>query len=179
MKTWLLRILLGVGLALWCAPATAQTAAPEGKPGGSPAHGWILDGRNRDLDFSGNNRTGEFSRLNTGADDGTVRDASAGAGYAFAPGSGNLRIIPLAGYSYHQQNPAAGDGKQTGSLPGGKAGVGLFSGLDSTYEMEGWGPWIGLDLDFRASDRIMIFSVVENHWDSVTILIGTTYHFNW
>jgi len=179
MKKWMMRILLGVGLAFWCIPATAQTAALKGNLRGSPAHGWIFDDRNRHSDFPGGNRTQELPLSNSGADEGTVRDASAGAGYAFAPGSGKLRIIPLAGYSYQQQNPAVRDVKQAVSQTPGKAGLGLFGALDSVHETERWEPWIGLDLDFRASDRIMIFSVVENRWDSVTILIGTTYRFNW
>lgn len=181
MKKWLINILLGIGLAFWCLPATAQTAALEGDPKSSPTRGWIFDfdGRNPDLDFPGDNLSGESSRLNSGTDDGTGRDVSAGAGYAFAPGSGKLRIIPLLGYSYHQPNPAASDGKQTISLLPGNAGSGHFAGLNGANETEWWGPWVGLDLDFRASNRIMIFSITGYHWDSSAILIDATYRFNW
>ena len=218
MKKWMMRILLGVGLAFGCLPATAQTDAfkgelklsngyrvdnldwniagnPDGRSPnvlselawsdleifqlkaavrvtvrdvfylrGSLAHGWIFDGRNRDSDFLGDNRTGEFSRSNNGSDDGAVWDASAGAGYAFALGSGKLRIIPLIGYSYHQQNLTIRDGNQTVSRPPSNAGLGPFGGLDSTYETEWRGPWIGFDLDFQASDRIMLSSAIEYHW---------------
>ena len=69
-------------------------------------YGWIFDGKVQDSDFSGNNRTLEFSRSNNSADDGDLLDASIGAGYqfSFALDSFESGIIPLVGYSYHEQN---------------------------------------------------------------------------
>lgn len=130
---------------------------------GSLARGWIFDGTNQDSDFLGDNRTFEFSRSNNSADSGKVWDASAGVGYV-VPISERLRIIPLIGYSYNQQTLTLTDGVQTVSFPPSTQPLGPFSGLDSTYETEWQGPWIGLDLDFRASDRIMILSGIEYHW---------------
>jgi len=129
---------------------------------GSLARGWIFDGANQDSDFLGDNRTFEFSRSNNSADGGKVWDASAGVGYV-VPISEKLRIIPLIGYAYNRQTLTLRDGVQTVSLPPSGQPLGPFSGLESTYDAEWWGPWIGLDMFFRASDRITIFSGIEYH----------------
>jgi len=129
---------------------------------GSLARGWIFDGTNQDSDFLGDNRTFEFSRSNNSADSGKVWDASAGVGYV-VPISERLRIIPLIGYSYNQQTLTLTDGVQTVSFPPSTQPLGPFSGLDSTYETEWWGPWIGLDMFFQASDKITLFSSLEYH----------------
>jgi hypothetical protein len=129
---------------------------------GSLARGWIFDGSNQDSDFLGDNRTFEFSRSNNSSDAGKVWDASVGIGY-IVPASERLRVIPLIGYSYNRQNLTLRDGVQTLSLPPSGQPLGPIPGLDSTYETEWWGPWIGLDLLFRATDKITLFSSIEYH----------------
>ncbi len=129
------------------------------------SYGWIYDGKVQDSDYLGDNRTFEFSRSNNSADDGDVWDASFGIGYPLRLGGDEIwTITPLVGYSYHEQNLTSTDGNQT--IPP----LGSFPGLDSTYETQWKGPWIGLDLHFKAKEietwpqRIEPYFSVEYHW---------------
>jgi hypothetical protein len=131
---------------------------------GSLARGWIFGGNNVDSDFLGNNRTLEFSRSNNSADDGSVWDATLGVGYPFKFASKRLRVIPLVGYSFSVQNLTLTDGFQTVSLPPSGQPVGPIAGLNSTYETEWRGPWIGVDLSWAVTDRITLLSSFEYHW---------------
>jgi len=121
-------------------------------------YGWIVDGKNQDSDYLGDNRAFEFSRSNNGSDDGDVLDASVGAGPQFRVMSDRLAIIPLVGYSYHEQNLTMTDGVQT--IPN----YGPFSGLDSTYETQWDGPWLGIDLAFRPAENFTLKGSFEYHW---------------
>jgi hypothetical protein len=137
---------------------------------GSLGYGRILDGDNQDSDFAGDNRTLEYSRSNNSGDGGDVWDGSFGLGYQFTFFSKRLRLIPLAGYSYSEQNLTMTDGLQTvsepalappGELP---LPLGPITGLDSTYETQWYGPWLGIDLWFQASPKITLFGTLEYHW---------------
>ena len=130
----------------------------------SLAYGWILGGENQDSDYSGDNRTQEYSRSNNKADNGDVWDASLGLGYQFNLLSTRLRLIPLAGYAYSEQNLKLIDGVQTISLPPATQPLGPIEGLDSTYTTQWTGPWLGLDVWFQASQKIMLFGSFEYHW---------------
>jgi len=116
---------------------------------GHLAYGWIVGGDNQDSDFLGDDRTIEFSRSNNDAGDGSTFDASAGIGYRFSPGSGFIGIGPMAGYSYHRQNLVMTDGNQTVTSPIAPA-LGPVEGLDSAYDAEWKGPWVGVDLTFQS-----------------------------
>jgi hypothetical protein len=129
------------------------------------SYGWIFDGTVQDSDYAGDYRSFEFSRSNNSADDGDVWDASVGIGYPFRIGGDEIwTITPLVGYSYHEQNLNLTDGNQT--IPP----LGSFPGLDSTYEAQWKGPWIGLDLHFKAKEieiwpqRIETYISIEYHW---------------
>lgn len=125
---------------------------------GSLAFGWITGGENQDADFNGDNRTQEYSRSNNSGDDGNIFDVSLGIGYPFTFGKGKFRISPLLGYSYHEQNLTISDGNQT--IPP----LGAFPNLDSTYETEWDGPWLGLDLIFQPNKKHTMFAEIEYHW---------------
>lgn len=132
---------------------------------GHADYAWIFDGQNQDSDYLGDNRTYEFSRSNNNADDGSVWDASLGIGYPFrTSGTVIATFTPLAGYSQHEQNLKATDGYQT--IPP----TGSFSGLDSSYDIEWKGPWIGMDMCFRAEkfnnfvERFETYFAYEYHW---------------
>ena len=139
---------------------------------GSIGYGWILDGENQDSDYGADNRTLEWSRSNNSADNGNVMDASVGMGYPFEPGPGWLRMTPLLGYSFHEQNLTMTNGEQTlsdssisiplfGISP---SPVGPISGLNSTYESNWKGPWAGIDLSIEASRSLNLFGSFEYHW---------------
>ena len=130
---------------------------------GSLAGGQIFDGTNVDSDFRGPNRTSEFSRSVNVTADGQIWDATAGVGYILAL-SEKLRLIPLIGYSYNRQELTLSNGVQTVSLPPSAQPVGPFPGLDSVYDAEWWGPWIGVDAFYGVSDRIRLSFSFEYHW---------------
>lgn len=136
---------------------------------GHLAYGWILSGDNQDSDFLGDNRTIEFSRSNNDAGDGNTFDASAGIGYRFLP-SGFVGISPMIGYSYHRQNLVLTDGNQTVTSPIAPP-LGPFDGLDSSYEAEWKGPWIGMDVTFQSPLRQMNPSE-----DRYELTVGFEYH---
>ena|GEM_PF-416507 len=124
-------------------------------------YAWILDGKNQDSDYLGNNRTLENSRSNNTAEDGFLLDLSGGIGYPWEPSAGrryDLRLTPLAGYSYHEQNLRITEGVQT--IPA----TGSFSDLNSKYQTRWRGPWVGLDLEFKFSPEIRCFGGFEYHW---------------
>lgn len=136
--------------------------------------GWIFDGKNQDSDYLGDNRTLEFSRSNNSSDDGDVLDASLGIGYPFRFGKGlTADIRPVVGYSYHEQNLTITDGYQTIATPGITPPEGPFGGLDSTYETQWYGPWMGMDLRFTSTNlKPVIYGIeallnFEYHWADV------------
>jgi len=123
---------------------------------GSLGFGWILDGKNQDSDYAGDNRTLEFSRSNNSSDDGSVFDGSIGIGYKIL--DKETVIAPVAGYSVHVQRLSITDGFQT--IPP----LGPFPGLDSSYRTKWYGPWVGVDVSHRFSDKFRIMTSFEYHW---------------
>lgn len=132
---------------------------------GSADYGWVFDGDNRDSDYLGDNRTQEFSRSNNSADNGHLWDASMAVGYPFRFGRQVVATTtPLVGWSHHEQHLTISDGNQT--IPD----TGSFSGLHSSYDTRWKGPWVGLDLRFRAGkirnfiQRLEPYFTYEYHW---------------
>jgi len=114
---------------------------------GKAGWGEIIDGKNQDSDYDGDNRTEEFSRSNNATDDGHVWDYSVGGGvrvpvenlgYLFI--EDNLWIGLLGGYSKHKQHLVITDLNQT--IPD----LGPFPGLDSRYSAQWEGPWVGVEV---------------------------------
>ena len=138
---------------------------------GSGAYGWLFNGQNQDSDYAGDNRTGEFSRSNNTTEDDCVWDASLAVGYPIRfENTVIVTLTPLAGYSHHEQQLNITEGYQTIATPGFTPPEGPFEGLDSTYETEWRGPWIGIDLQFRAdkltsvAHRLETYLTYEYHW---------------
>lgn len=126
----------------------------EGKAG----FGAIVDGKNQDSDYFGDDRTVEFSRSNNNSDSGTILDLSMGLGYQFDIGNTPwLQITPKLGFSYHAQNLDITDGYQT--IPA----YGPFPGLDSSYDTSWYGPWAGLETRFIFSDRLDLSTAIQYH----------------
>ena len=132
---------------------------------GSFAYGWIFDGENQDSDYLGDNRTFEFSRSNNNTEGDNVWDVSLAVGYPFRFGKKVIgTITPLAGYSHHEQKLEITDGYQT--IPH----RGSFAGLESSYDTEWKGPWIGIDGHFKAAaiksfaHRFETYLTYEYHW---------------
>lgn len=51
-------------------------------------------------------------------------------------------------------------GSGTETLPD----VGQFSGLDSSYTAYWYGPWLGVNIDYQASDQFKVSLGAEYHW---------------
>ncbi len=133
---------------------------------GQIGYGRIYSGQNQDSDYDGDNRTQEFSRSNNAADQGDVLDLSFGVGPKFSFLNERLALIPLVGYSYHAQNLKLMDGFQTILAPGHippVPPVGPFAGLDSSYDTEWWGPWLGLELRYSTGERLIFKGLTEYH----------------
>lgn len=125
---------------------------------GHLGYGRILDGKNRDSDYDFDNRTGEFSRSINDADSGEVFDALLGAGPALSFHEGRLVVAPLIGYSYHRQNLVMINLNQV--IPD----TGPFPGLDSSYDAQWWGPWLGVDLTLQPLPGASLVLTIERHW---------------
>lgn len=112
---------------------------------GSISYGEVIEGDNQDSDYLLDNRNGEFSRSNNSAG-GEVADASIGIGYRFdttGKKQNNSYVMPMIGYSIHTQDLRMTDGVQTVEsvlTPP----LGPFSGLNSSYDAEWQGAWIGI-----------------------------------
>ncbi len=127
------------------------------------AYGTIVDGKNQDSDYNGNDRTQEFSRSNNLADDGNTLDASLALGYRFPVfparhGKPWWSITPEVGFSYHVQNLKIRRGYQT--IPA----TGYFGGLDSSYDASWYGPWAGVDSEVNISDWVSLNASFEYHY---------------
>ena len=116
---------------------------------GTLAYGFIFDGTVQDSDYLGDNRTMEFSRSYSSADDGSTWDLSLELGYEFLFASGTFGLTPLFGVSYHLQKLTMTEGVQVISDYGFPVPLGPFPGLNSTYDAQWFGPWVGLDFDIR------------------------------
>lgn len=133
---------------------------------GTIGYGKIHSGKNQDSDYHGNNRTQEFSRSNNRSDEGDVRDFSAGLGPVFTTREGNFSITPCIGYSYHEQNLTIHDGYQTISEPGidpSAAPLGPITGLDSTFDTQWYGGWLGVVMEFAPTTNFSLHSSIELH----------------
>ena len=122
--------------------------------------GAVWSGGNQDSDYAGNNRTQEYSRSNNKTG-GTVHDISIGIGKKirlFDLASGRVMyVVPLAGYSIHQQNMTMYDGRQT--IPA----YGALSGLQNTYDTRWKGAWLGMDALLGLGKNISLNATLEYH----------------
>lgn len=109
---------------------------------GSLAYGIIYRGDNRDSDYTGDNRTNEFSRSENDSNGDNTFDLKYGVGYTWKLGGG-FSITPLLGYSYHEQNLRMTNGNQV--IPA----SGTFFGLNSTYQTQWDGLWTGVLINYK------------------------------
>jgi hypothetical protein len=130
---------------------------------GSGDYGQVMHGKNQDSDYLGDNRTLEYSRSNNEGT-GNISDASFGLGYRFRLLDSSVghyaQVIPLAGYSIHSQNLKIKNGMQV--VPASAAGP--IPGLDTAYDAEWKGPWLGLNMRLEASARTSILVDLGYHW---------------
>lgn len=136
-------------------------------------YGGIFHGTNQDSDFFGDNRTLEFSRSINKADKGEVFDLSAAIGREFDFLCNTLRLVPLVGYSWHEQHLRMMHGNQVLFTPN-PALTGPIDNLHSSYKTRWFGPFVGADLFYDISCNWSLFGTVEYH----SVLYRGTGHWN-
>ncbi|MBV1870272.1 MAG: hypothetical protein KUG76_05130 [Gammaproteobacteria bacterium] len=113
--------------------------------------GVISDGETRDSDYSGNNKTKEYSRSlsrNTGD---YVADYSLAYGYSWVSDEA-LSADVLVGYSLHHQFVRKQDAVRVEPESGVTSGSPI-KGLNSTYQSEWQGPWLGAVLSWKGEQH--------------------------
>jgi hypothetical protein len=126
------------------------------------SYGLIYQGANQDSDYLSNNRSGEFSRSNNNASDGSTFDFSLALMYQFTK-TEQWTVSGLFGFSCYNQYLKITDGYQTISLPPQTTPLGSFPGLDSSYSASWNGPWVGLTVDFYISEGFSLDGNLEYH----------------
>jgi len=123
--------------------------------------GVIASGDNQLSELDANNNNTVIANSVNDADDGDVFDISISFGALFRivdhSVKNTLLLIPQIGYSVHKQTLHMQNGVQT--IPS----TGAVSGLDSNYESQWDGPWIGLDLRFEATTTSALQFRYEYH----------------
>ncbi|MFH1076287.1 MAG: TonB-dependent receptor [Pseudomonadota bacterium] len=132
---------------------------------GSFGYGEILDGRNQDSDYDGDDRTEEFSRSDNSTDNGDVFDCSIGTGVWLNLWKSGVFLAPLIGYSHNEQRLTMSDLYQSVSRPDKNLpAVGPVEGLNSSYDTRWEGPWTGMDIIWMPARQIRLFAGFEYHW---------------
>lgn len=135
--------------------------------------GVIVDGDVTDSDFLGDNRTGEFSRATASVDGKHHTNLALGIGWEFRKDfevklwrvgdskrmafASDIQITPQIGYGYTKQEIEFEDGVQI--IPD----LGAFGGLNSSYDPEWRGIFIGVDSRFRVYKNFFL-SVNARYW---------------
>lgn len=137
--------------------------------------GKIMDGDVQDSDYATDNRTNEWSRSVNKADVGFMVDISGGWGPVFKfERFKKITLVPLLGYAFNMQALSMTSGEQRISDDGIRTtffgsdaelppDLGTINGLDSTYTAYWYGPWLGLQLDYQASDKLKFKTGLEYH----------------
>ncbi len=127
---------------------------------GRAVYGAVLNGKNQDSDYNGDNRTQEYLRSNSKGG-GEIGEGSIAVGYhwqRFATAVGRyVHVTPMLGYSRHLQYLTISDGRQT--IPS----TGPIANLESNYNAEWSGPWLGLNLRLEADARNSVIINAEYH----------------
>ncbi len=131
-------------------------------------------GKVQDSDYALNDRQGEFSRSYADPRDSRMLDASFGAGWRF-PVGGLSSITPMLGIARQESELRSRQGRQVlwdsdqakrvgiaGSVP-----LGEFAGLDSSYQPVWESVWVGLDGEFRPSERLSLRGGVKQCGESI------------
>jgi hypothetical protein len=133
-------------------------------------YGGVRSGNNRDSDYLGDNRTGEFSRSLNGVDGNDVWDVSLAVGPRISFLNASMVVCPLLGYAVSEQDLNIVDGYQAFTASPATAPQGPFSGLNSRYQTRWKGPWVGMDFLFSVPGTNAPFALVdiiltaEYHW---------------
>lgn len=105
-------------------------------------------GEVQDSDYNGNNRTQEYSRSLSSAQDSSMQSIEVGLSHCIFL-TQNTRLVPALAFAQHQQDMVMTDGRQTVDTYN-PDNVGDFRGtLNSTYLSEWTGAWAGVNWEYR------------------------------
>ncbi len=124
--------------------------------------GQAADGEVQDSDYNGNNRTQEYSRSISSAEDSTMGSLEIGISHPFQL-TQYSRIMPALAYAHHHQKMVMTDGLQTIDTYN-PNNLGKFRGaLNSSYSSAWNGAWLGAD--WELANRFHRLSVgLKYYW---------------
>ncbi|HET8708573.1 MAG TPA: hypothetical protein VFM46_19860 [Pseudomonadales bacterium] len=126
--------------------------------------GTINSGDGRDSDYDGDNRTQEYSRSHSDITGDSTYDFEMGAGYRWKIASG-ITLKPAIAYFHSSQNVRMQNGVQEITTPGRTPSAGAFKNLNSTYEAEWNGMWIGGSIEFSKDEHEFRFQFKHHKMD--------------
>jgi hypothetical protein len=132
-------------------------------------YGVVVNGDNQDSDYSGDNRTLEFSRSVNGVDGNSVWDGSIGVGPRLSFFDATVFVCPMLGYAIARQELNIVDGYQVLTAPPAGTSTGPIDGLDSRYQTRWQGPWIGVDF-------LLSMPMAKGPFRSVNVMFTGEYH---
>lgn len=128
---------------------------------GRGSYGVVANGKTRDSDYGGDNRTLEFLRSDSKGG-GEVGDGAFAIGYHFRlplPAVGvAVHVTPVIGYSWDLQYLTIRDGWQI--IPA----TGAIADLRSSYHAEWSGPWLGMTMRVETDRRSSVSVGAEYHY---------------
>ena len=123
----------------------------------------IFHGKNQDSDYLESHRQREYSR-SYAKTDGSAFDILGGAGIRFPFFCEHLYIIPVGGYADSELDLCDKQGYQAVDLFD-EDNLGSFPGLHSKYKAKWFGPWAGVDAEWRFYQQsIRLLGSFEYHW---------------
>lgn len=131
--------------------------------------GMIINGKNQDSDYLGDNRTHEFSRSYNDCNGNAIFDISTALGYYLIPKSEDTKgfgLSGLIGYGINCQNLLLTNGYQAIWIDpetGTPGETGPISGLNTTYKAYWKGFWIGLNVEKEIKSKIKFILGYEYH----------------
>lgn len=148
-------------------------------------YGDILSGRERDSDYSKNNKKGEFSRSRSKIPGSHTLDAEVRVGKDFAL-SPLFTLSPLIGYTWDYEKLRIKDGRQKRLF--GKKMNKKIPKLNDSYTSRFDAPFIGARFGFDATKKLSFFGEYDflfavrhhgtGHWNLRNFGKGMTFHLN-
>jgi len=114
------------------------------------------DGPARESRYASDNRSNEYYRRTSEAKAGRFLRSSLGFGADLNLLSGDFVITPLVGYAINNQKYQLENGKQTKSSAPSLETLGAINQLNSRYETDWKGFWLGVDFIVGANDKLSV-----------------------
>jgi len=140
--------------------------------------GWILDGDIEDrtkifASIPGLSAVGDFEFKNEDrniVDGRFVVDLDIAVGYPFYFCDCSVSIAPVVGYAFSEQNIRIEDDNDFGfsEVSGVELPVSTGNCCDSKFVSRWFGPFVGVDFEYRACECMSVYAQLEYHWPEFT-----------